>query len=417
LSTPQKKKGRSLNSSYQAGTILKDYWEDAARHRAEGRPIAWVSGNVPIELFWAMGIYPVYPENYSAVCASIQRSLEFCEVAEQKGYSIDLCSYSRINLGIVLGKGIDDPGLPFGGIPRPDMLVTTRIPCLIQVKWWEAVREFFQVPLFVVDATMIDLPVREDQRQHYLGQIRELIPMMESKLGVPFHEDRFLEALKLSDEAAALWLELLDLRVSIPTPVGSREMCGNVFPLVSMLGSPRPIPFFRSLLEEARECVKEKKGAVDNERIRLGWDNIPMWYNLQFFSGVEDQNVVFTYETYLRYVWGGRMDLNDPWTAFANKHLDVWLNYSIDQRIRTLLEDIPKFKLDGFVWHQNHSCKRFAMGQKDAAEAIQDKLGVPSLFIDSDMADPRAYSEAQSRVKMEAFLELLEAKKSVLRGH
>jgi len=416
LSTPQKK-GRSLNSSYQAGTILKDYWEDAARHRAEGRPIAWVSGNVPIELFWAMGVYPVYPENYSAVCASIQRSLEFCEVAEQKGYSIDLCSYSRINLGIVLGKGIDDPGLPFGGIPRPDMLVTTRIPCLIQVKWWEAVREFFQVPLFVVDATMIDLPVREDQRQHYLGQIRELIPMMESKLGVRFHEDRFLEALKLSDEAAALWLELLDLRASVPTPVGSREMCGNVFPLVSMLGSPRPIPFFRSLLEEARECVKEKKGAVDNERIRLGWDNIPMWYNLQFFSGVEDQNVVFTYETYLRYVWGGRMDLNDPWTAFANKHLDVWLNYSIGQRILTLLEDIPKFKLDGFVWHQNHSCKRFAMGQKDAAEAIQDKLGVPSLFIDSDMADPRAYSEAQSRVKMEAFLELLEAKKSVLRGH
>ena len=87
----QKKKGRSLNSSYQAGTILKEYWEGAARHQAEGRPVAWVSGNVPIELFWAMGVYPVYPENYSAVCASVQRAQEFCEVAEQKGFSIDLC--------------------------------------------------------------------------------------------------------------------------------------------------------------------------------------------------------------------------------------------------------------------------------------------------------------------------------------
>jgi benzoyl-CoA reductase/2-hydroxyglutaryl-CoA dehydratase subunit BcrC/BadD/HgdB len=410
--TTQKKKGRSLDSSYQAGIILKEYWEGAARHAAEGRPVAWVSGNVPIELFWSLGVYPVYPENYSAICASLQRSQEFCEEAEQKGYSIDLCSYSRVNLGIILGKGIDQPGLPFGGLPRPDILVTTRIPCLIQVKWWEAVREFFNVPMFVVDATMVDLPIKEHQRQHYLGQIRELIPAMESKLGVRFHEDTFLQALKLSDQAAALWLELLDLRASVPTPVGSREMCGNVFPLVSMLGSPRPIEFFKHLLDDAKECVKAGRGAVENEKLRLGWDNIPMWFNLKFFSDVEDQNAVFTYETYLRYVWGGRMDLNDPWTAFANKHLDVWLNYSINQRIRTLLCDIPKFKLDGFIFHQNRSCKRYAMGQKDAAEVIREKLGVPSLFIDSDMADPRAHSEAQSRVKMEAFLEMLEAKKA-----
>jgi benzoyl-CoA reductase/2-hydroxyglutaryl-CoA dehydratase subunit BcrC/BadD/HgdB len=411
LST-QSKKGRSLNSSYQAGTILKEYWERAKRHQAEGRPVAWVSGNVPIELFWSMGIFPVYPENYSAVLASAQRAQEFCEEAEQRGFSYDLCSYSRINLGLILGKGVNDPGLPFGGLPRPDILVTTRIPCLIQVKWWEAVREYFHCPMFVVDATMIDLPVREDQRQHYLGQIRELIPYMEKGVGARFREDDFLQALKFSDEAAALWLELLDTRAAVPSPVGSREMCGNVFPLVSMLGSPTPIPFFKNLLDEAKECVKAEKGAVENEKIRLGWDNIPMWFNLKFFSDVEDHNVVFTYETYLRYVWGGRMDLRDPWTAFADKHLDVWLNYSINQRIRTLLSDIPKFKLDGFVFHQNHSCKRFAMGQKDAAMAIREKLGVPSLFINSDMADPRAFSEAQCQIQMDTFIEMLEAKKS-----
>jgi benzoyl-CoA reductase subunit B len=137
-----------------------------------------------------------------------------------------------------------------------------------------------------------------------------------------------------------------------------------------------------------------------------------MWYNLKFFSDVEDRNVIFTYETYLRYVWGGRMDLKDPWTAFADKHLDVWLNYSINQRVKTLLADIVKFKLDGFVFHQNHSCKRFAMGQKDAAEAIRQQLGVPSLFIDSDMADPRAFSEGQCKVQMDTFIEMLELKKN-----
>lgn len=406
-----KKKGRALQSSYEAGIVLKEYWEGAARHRAEGRPVAWVSGNVPIELFWALGIYPVYPENYSAVCASIQRAQEFCEEAEQKGYSIDLCSYSRVNLGIVLGKGIENPELPYGGIPRPDMLVTTRIPCLPQVKWWEVVREQFDIPMFVVDATMVELPVREDQRQHYLGQIRELIPFLESKLGVHFDEDRFLEALRLSDQAAELWLDLLDLRAAVPCPAGTREMCGNVFPLVAMLGNPRTVEFFTHLRDEAKECVDNGKGALDDERVRLAWDNIPMWYNLKFFSDVEDRNAVFVYETYLRYVWGGRMDLRDPWTSFANKHLDVWLNYSIEQRIRTLLHDLVKFKVDGILFHQNRSCKRFSMGQRDLARTIQEKIGVPSLFIESDMADPRAYAEASTRVKMDAFLEMLEGKK------
>ena len=45
------------------------------------------------------------------------------------------------------------------------------------------------------------------------------------------------------------------------------------------------------------------------------------------------------------------------------------------------------------------------------AEVIQEEIGIPSLFIESDMADPRAYAEAPTRVKMEAFLEMLEEKK------
>ena len=53
---------------------------------------------------------------------------------------------------------------------------------------------------------------------------------MEKSVGVRFREDDFRQALKLSDEAAALWVELLDVRAAVPSPVGSREMCGNVFP-------------------------------------------------------------------------------------------------------------------------------------------------------------------------------------------
>ena len=127
-----------MQTSYEAGAILKNYWAELHAAKNAGRPVAWASGNGPVELLYSFGILPAYPENYAAVIASKQMALEFCQMAESMGYSKDLCSYSKINLGDLLWKGKDKPVMPFEGLPLPpDLLVTTRIPCLVQVKWWE----------------------------------------------------------------------------------------------------------------------------------------------------------------------------------------------------------------------------------------------------------------------------------------
>lgn len=93
------KQKRALQTSYEAGTILKNYWAELHAAKQAGRPVAWASGNGPVELLYSFGILPAYPENYAAVIASKQMALEFCQMAESMGYSRDLCSYSKINLG------------------------------------------------------------------------------------------------------------------------------------------------------------------------------------------------------------------------------------------------------------------------------------------------------------------------------
>jgi benzoyl-CoA reductase/2-hydroxyglutaryl-CoA dehydratase subunit BcrC/BadD/HgdB len=409
-----KKSKRALQTSYEAKAILENYWLEIHKAKSEGRPVAWVSANAPVELLYAFGISPAYPENYAAVCASKQLAIPFLQMAELKGVPKDLCSYSRINLGDIFWEDKEKPEMPFGGLPTPpDLLITTRITCLAQVKWWEIIQNNYHCPLIVLDAPMVDGQITDDQIDYIVNQLKNIITQLEDFTHVKFNEDRFVENLSLSDKAASYWHEIMDLRASVPCPVGSREMCGNIFPLIALLGTQVPVDFYRRLCDEIQSKVEKKIGAISGEKIRLMFDNIPLWYDLELLSYVEQFGAIFVFETYLRYIWGGRINLKDPYRGYAEKILsDVWHNMSLKNRTEKLLYDVRKFKIDGVVFHSNRSCKRLSLGQYELKEALLQERDIPSLIIEADQADPNAYSESQTKMKMDAFLELIEDRRS-----
>lgn len=84
------------------------------------RPLAYtlMSSNPLIEVAYAAGIQPAFPENYACVCAAKHASTDYCSRAEIRKYSRDLCSYCRNNIGYTL-EGGDNP--PAGGIGDPDI--------------------------------------------------------------------------------------------------------------------------------------------------------------------------------------------------------------------------------------------------------------------------------------------------------
>ena len=305
--------------------------------------------------------------------------------------------------------------MPFGGLPvPPDILLTTKIPCLTQVKWWEVIRDAYPCPLIVLDAPMMEGPsdkqAKEDEIDYVVDQLKEIIVQLEDFTHTKFDEEKFFYALALSDQAGAYWHEVMDLRGSgVPCPVGAREMCGNVFSLVAQLGTQVPVDFYRKLRDELRFKVWKKMGAIPNEKTRLMLDNIPLWYNLELLSDVEKVGAIFVFETYLRYVWGGRIDLKDPYRGYAEKILsDVFLNMSLELRYEILARDIKKFKIDGVVFHSNRSCKRYSLAQYELKEMLLERMGIPSLLLEADHSDPSGYSESQTKLKVDAFLELLE---------
>ena len=72
---------------------------------------------------------------------------------------------------------------------------------------------------------------------------------------------------------------------------------------------------------------------------------------------------------------------------------------------------IDEFAADGVVYHPIKSCRTVSTGLADGRRHLTDELGIPSLFIESDMMDRRVVSEAQMKNRIDAFFEGLASRR------
>jgi benzoyl-CoA reductase/2-hydroxyglutaryl-CoA dehydratase subunit BcrC/BadD/HgdB len=60
----------------------------------------------------------------------------------------------------------------------------------------------------------------------------------------------------------------------------------------------------------------------------------------------------------------------------------------------------------------NRSCKAVSFAVYTLKDILTEKTGHPALIFESDMGDPRFYSETQIRTRIEAFLETLQRREA-----
>jgi len=95
---------------------MNDYLRLHERAR-DGAFVCWIAIIVPAEIFSGFDnvVYAV-PESHAAMSAGKGVGPLQCAKAESLGYSLDLCSYARIDLGTAFDGGKDSPTF---GLPRP----------------------------------------------------------------------------------------------------------------------------------------------------------------------------------------------------------------------------------------------------------------------------------------------------------
>lgn len=404
----QKSKKR-LEAARELNSIVTDYYLECLRAKQSGKPVGWMPPmNGAIEIFYAMDLQPVFPENWSPLCAAFGFTPENIQICEEMGYSPDLCGYLRNIVGYVYGL-MNRSGLPLA-LPEPDILISFGGGCVPAMKIFHILeRRFPEAKMFSADLPQVAVEnIKAFHLEYAIKEMKRLISFLSETTGKNMDMERLKESVALSDRACELWDEIMAYRRFVPAPFSAAEI-GIMFVMVTRQGTRTAVDFLTRVRDEVKERAANKIGVIDNEKLRLFWDNIPLWYNMGLFNYFEKAGGVVVAETYSA-AWSLRLDPERPIEALAMKSL---MSYpmvscvSIEKRKEMVLRACREYKIDGAILHRNKSCVPITLGQMDIKRALEEELNIPSVIIDADHMDERNFSLAQFQTRADAFLEML----------
>ncbi|PKL40467.1 MAG: 2-hydroxyglutaryl-CoA dehydratase [Spirochaetae bacterium HGW-Spirochaetae-1] len=405
---PEKEK-RKIKSVKTMKKIMTDYYIQAKTASQNGKLVAWITSGGPVEPLIAFDVIPVYPENYGAMIGASKMGVDLCEKAEEMGYSRDLCSYARSDIACAT---VD--GGPIGGLPKPDFLVCCNNICGTVMKWYEVQARYFNVPLFIYDTPFIHTEFSPEAHRYLRRQLDDYIAFLEKVTGKKADMDKFSQVGRLSLEGQKLWQAVLDTTMHRPAPMTAFDAFFHLALIVTLRGTQTVVDYYTELLNEMRERVSQGIGMVPDEKYRLIWDNLPVWYRTKWLSDkLASHGAALVSDTYTS-AWSGVMHLIDPDNFMETMGLaysHAYINTSVDMMFEKVKEMVVKYGADGLVMHSNRSCKPYSFGQYDLQKMVLKELDIPTLIIEADMVDERNFSESQIETRIDAFMEILKGRK------
>lgn len=402
--------------------ITADHYNRMVTAKSEGRLLGWVGAGTPPEMLRALDIVPILGEPFGAVCAAQGVAHELLEAAEESGFSKDLCDYARCWVGAAItGRGLS------GQMPWADFVIGSKNDCNTHIKWWENVSRIAGLPLFVLESTMVPHGLKKHHIEYFKEQLYKLKEFLESFSNKKIDEEKFIETVVYSRQAAELWTKVMELCKARPSPLEVKTMFSLMVPAINLRGTKEAIGFYSRLIQEVEERVEKRIAAVANEEYRLIWDNIPLWYNLRMFRMLEAEGAVCVTSPYCGQFGAGHRkyaaaeDDNSTydWSWSDPKDFDQAMNMmaefyacggsGMDPKVKYRVYDemIRDYGIDGVVVHSNRGCVGLSKAQLDVMRHVQEVHDIPVLIFESNAADPEEYSEGQINTRLQAFLELL----------
>ena len=404
----QEEKPRKPKAMEKLGEIMMAYYMEAKAppEQRNNRKIAWITSGGPVEPLIAMDMIPVYPENHAAMVGASKMGGDLCARAEEMGYAGDLCSYARSDIACATVNGG-----PIGGLPKPDLLVCCNNICGTVMKWYEVQARYFDVPLFIFDTPMCHTGFSDEARQYVITQFVDYIEALEKVCGEKMRPDTLLEVGARSLEAQRLWQEILDTTTARPSPMTAFDAFFYLALIVTLRGRQIIVDFYRDLLAEMKQKVADGIGVLKEEKFRLLWDNLPIWYKMRWLSKkFAARGACLVADTYTS-AWCSSMKYineDDLLNSLAEAYTRIYLNIGVDQMAETVIDMIHKYDVDGLVLHSNRSCKPYSFGQYDIEKIVKARTGIPTLMIEADMVDERHFAEGPIDTRIDVFLEILE---------
>ena len=376
----------------------------AGRYADGAVPVAWVTSGFPVELLRPLGFHTVYPENHAAVCGVQRLTPALSDAVEAEGYSRDLCSYVRSDLGSLATRKS-----PVGRLPRPDLLCCCTNICQTVLYWYRDLARRFGVPLVLVDTPFVYGELADHQLRYVVDQLEEAIAVAERVSRRRLDRAALTETARLARDGSRLWGECLATAKARPSPWTGVDGFFHLAPIVALRGTEPCNAYYRLLLDELKDRVARGIGGLrGEERHRLVWDNLPIWYaTREITTLLATRGFNFVCTTYTN-AWAeaaSLIDPEDPIASSARCYAQVLLNRDLPYKLDLVTRLSREFGADGAVLHSDRSCKPYSIGQVDLKDRLAGELGVRTLLLEADHNDPRAWASELATSRLTAFME------------
>jgi len=353
-----------------------------------------------------------------------KRSGKLIMEAERNGQSEDVCTYVKSDLGMIMQGNIGPTGDP---LPDPDVLLLSYTGCFTFMKWFELVRQRFDC-----ETTMLHVPYQADgkitqnMRDYVVKQLKEdVIPCLERVSGVKFDIDRLRGYLRESAKAEEDHVWVLKSAKNKPSPIdayfGGVYYIGPIF--TAFRGTEGATEYYRLLREEVQARIDAGTGPVTpegdfgDERFRVVVEGTPNWTNFRdYWKMFYDEGAVVVASTYTKvgglYDYGFRHDPDNPLETLADYCLGCYTNLSLPARISMICDYMEEYEADGLLINSVKSCNSFSAGQLMILREVEKRTGKPGGFIETDLVDPRYFSPANVKNRLESYFQMLSQKRA-----
>lgn len=386
-------------------------YEEIREAKANGEPIGWSTSNFPKEICEAFGLKIMYPENHAAAVASKRGAIPFCEKAESFGYSSDLCSYARINLGFLnreedFGYGLD--------VPAPDFLCVANNICTTVIKWYENLAYELDIPFIMYD---VPYNTEEDFSDNKIAYMREqlqyVIDQLEEITGRKFDYKKFHEAYQRSSENSRLFNRALDL-IGATKPAPANGFDGYNFMALMIIARARKetTEIFEAFIQEMEERIARGETTFrGEERNRILYDGITCWPYLKYTSDFLSENGINTVASVYTDEYTAQFsDLDELCKGYASTNNAQGIDMALKRRRKML----KNYQCDGILCNVARSCKPWIGIMFEIERQLAEDPGMPYTMFDGDQADPRVFSKAQYETRVQGLVEIMNKRKEEL---
>lgn len=349
-----------------------------------------VSIFTPCELMQEALLHPYNVEAFSAYLNGTHAENAFLRHSENSGISESLCSYHRAFIGAAQ-RGL---------LPKPKCIVYTNVTCDANLLTFPYLAEYYQVPSYFIDVPMTQ---SEESVVYVAEQLVGLKSFLEDVSGRTISEDALKERLSRSQRTQDQFTEFQRKRADrhIPTNLAT-PLYGAIANNV-LLGTMVEERYTQMLLENVASA-EQKRG------LHIYW-----MHTVPFWSGAVQKQMHFSDRAQsvgceLAQVFRGQTDPEKPYEAMAERLVYHSMNGSGIRRIENGIQCAKEAGADGVIWFNHWGCKH-TLGNARLAKKKFEEAGLPLLILDNDGCDRSHGGEGQMSTRLEAFLEMLEARK------